>query len=127
MVNYRGKNMSDGFLNSQTLPLIDSQETNWCQLLWVAVLERAVHDAFYQNDYKEAREALAWLDKDNEDFQLVCHLAGKDADYIIRRLYVKIQLRKNFFQSIKEGTNFFLAQKKFEEEMRWNPNLPKRK
>ena len=127
MVNYRGKNMSDGFLNSQTLPLIDSQETNWCQLLWVAVLERAVHDAFYQNDYKEAREALAWLDKDNEDFQLVCHLAGKDADYIIRRLYVKIQLRKNFFNSIKEGTNFFLAQKKFEEEMRWNPNLPKRK
>lgn len=127
MVNYRGKNMSDGFLNSQTLPLIDSQETNWCQLLWVAVLERAVHDAFYQNDYKEAREALEWLDKDNEDFQLVCHLAGKDADYIIRRLYVKIQLRKNFFQSIKEGTNFFLAQKKFEEEMRWNPNLPKRK
>ena len=127
MVNYRGKNMSDGFLNSQTLPLIDSEETNWCQLLWVAVLERAVHDAFYQNDYKEAREALAWLDKDNEDFQLVCHLAGKDADYIIRRLYVKIQLRKNFFNSIKEGTNFFLAQKKFEEEMRWNPNLPKRK
>ncbi len=127
MVNYRGKNMSDGFLNSQTLPLIDSQETNWCQLLWVAVLERAVHDAFYQNDYKEAREALEWLDKDNEDFQLVCHLAGKDADYIIRRLYVKIQLRKNFFNSIKEGTNFFLAQKKFEEEMRWNPNLPKRK
>tara|TARA_R100000008_G_scaffold59925_1_gene37546 strand:+ start:2173 stop:2532 length:360 start_codon:yes stop_codon:yes gene_type:complete len=119
--------MSDGFLNSQTLPLIDSQETNWCQLLWVAVLERAVHDAFYQNDYKEAREALEWLDKDNEDFQLVCHLAGKDADYIIRRLYVKIQLRKNFFNSIKEGTNFFLAQKKFEEEMRWNPNLPKRK
>ena len=127
MVNYRGKNMSDGFLNSQTLPLIDSQETNWWQLLWVAVLERAVHDAFYQNDYREAREALAWLDKDNEDFQLVCHLAGKDADYIIRRLYVKIQLRKNFFKSIKEGTNFFLAQKKFEEEMRWNPNLPKRK
>ena len=127
MVNYRGKNMSDGFLNTQTLPLIDSEETNWCQLLWVAVLERAVHDAFYQNDYKEAREALEWLDKDNEDFQLVCHLAGKDADYIIRRLYVKIQLRKNFFQSIKEGTNFFLAQKKFEEEMRWNPNLPKRK
>ncbi len=127
MVNYRGKNMSDGFLNSQTLPLIDPQETNWCQLLWVAVLERAVHDAFYQNDYKEAREALEWLDKDNEDFQLVCHLAGKDADYIIRRLYVKIQLRKNFFNSIKEGTNFFLAQKKFEEEMRWNPNLPKRK
>lgn len=127
MVNYRGKNMSDGFLNAQTLPLIESEETNWCQLLWVAVLERAVHDAFYQNDYKEAREALAWLDKDNEDFQLVCHLAGKDADYIIRRLYVKIQLRKNFFQSIKEGTNFFLAQKKFEEEMRWNPNLPKRK
>ena len=127
MVNYRGKNMSDGFLNSQTLPLIASEETNWCQLLWVAVLERAVHDAFYQNDYKAAREALAWLDKDNEAFQLVCHLAGKDADYIIRRLYVKIQLRKNFFNSIKEGTNFFLAQKKFEEEMRWNPNLPKRK
>ena len=127
MVNYRGKNMSDGFLNAQTLPLIESEETNWCQLLWVAVLERAVHDAFYQNDYKEAREALEWLDKDNEDFQLVCHLAGKDADYIIRRLYVKIQLRKNFFSSIKEGTNFFLAQKKFEEEMRWNPNLPKRK
>ena len=47
--------MSDGFLNAQTLPLEDSRETDWCKVLWVDVLERAIHDALYQNDYKEAK------------------------------------------------------------------------
>jgi len=103
---------------SKALPLVDSQERDWTKLLWVAVLERAIHDAFYQNDYKEAREALEWLDKKNEDFQLVCQLAGTDADYIIRKLFVKIQLRKNFFRKIKGGGSFFIHNKKFEEELK---------
>jgi len=103
---------------SKALPLVDSNERDWTKLLWVAVLERAIHDAFYQNDYKEAREALEWLDKKNEDFQLVCQLAGTDADYIIRKLFVKIQLRKNFFKNIKDGSNFFIQNKHFEEELK---------
>ncbi len=103
---------------SKALPLVDSNERDWTKLLWVAVLERAIHDAFYQNDYKEAREALEWLDKKNEDFQLVCQLAGTDADYIIRKLFVKIKKKKNFFKNIKDGSNFFIQNKHFEEELK---------
>ena len=126
MVNYRGRSMSSLLNAQQTLPMEDSTETDWCKVLWVAVLERAIHDAFYQNDYKEAKEALDWLDPQNKDFKLVCEFAGTNADFIIRKLFVKIQARKKFFKTIQEGTNFYIAQKKFEKDMKWNPNLPKR-
>ena len=118
--------MSDGFLNAQTLPLEDSRETDWCKVLWVAVLETAIHDAFYQNDYKEAKEALDWLDPQNKDFKLVCEFAGTNADFIIRKLFIKIKARQKFFKTIREGSNFWDAQKKFEKDMKWTPNLPKR-
>ena len=110
----------------QTLPMEDSTETDWCKVLWVAVLERAIHDAFYQNDYKEAKEALEWLNPKNLDFQLICEFAGTNADFIIRKLFIKIKARQKFFRTIREGSNFWDAQKKFEKDMKWNPNLPKR-
>ena len=125
MVNYRGRSMNN-LLNAQTLPMEDSKETDWCKVLWVAVLERAIHDAFYQNDYKEAKEALEWLNPKNLDFQLICEFAGTNADFIIRKLFIKIKARQKFFKTIREGSNFWDAQKKFEKDMKWNPNLPKR-
>ncbi len=126
MVNYRGKSMSSLLNAQQTLPMEDSTETDWCKVLWVAVLERAIHDAFYQNDYKEAKEALEWLNPKNLDFQLICEFAGTNADFIIRKLFIKIKARQKFFKTIREGSNFWDAQKKFEKDMKWNPNLPKR-
>ena len=126
MVNYRGRSMSNLLNAQQTLPIIDSRETDWTRILWVAVLERAVHDAFFQNDFREAKISLAWLDRNNKDFRLVCEFAGKDPDYIIRKLYVKKQARKKFFKNIHGGTNFWEAQKQFEKDMKWNRNLPKR-
>jgi hypothetical protein len=116
----------NNLLNAQTLPMEDSKETDWCKVLWVAVLERAIHDAFYQNDYKEAKEALDWLNPKNLDFQLICEFAGTNADFIIRKLFIKIKARQKFFRTIREGSNFWEAQKKFEKDMKWNPNLPKR-
>ena len=85
--------------SSKTLPLHNSQARDWVRELWVGVLERAVHDAFFQNDYKEAVEALVWLNKDNKDFKLVCEFAGHSSDYLYRHLYVKIQLREKFFKN----------------------------
>ena len=126
MVNYRGRSMSSLLNAQQTLPMEDSTETDWCKVLWVAVLERAIHDAFYQNDYKEAKEALEWLNPKNLDFQLICEFAGTNADFIIRKLFIKIKARQKFFKTIREGSNFWDAQKKFEKDMKWNPNLPKR-
>ena len=126
MVNYRGKSMSSLLNAQQTLPMEDSTETDWCKVLWVAVLERAIHDAFYQNDYKEAKEALEWLNPKNLDFKLICEFAGTNADFIIRKLFIKIKARQKFFRTIREGSNFWEAQKKFEKDMKWNPNLPKR-
>ena len=125
MVNYRGRSMNN-LLNAQTLPMEDSKETDWCKVLWVAVLERAIHDAFYQNDYKEAKEALEWLNPKNLDFKLICEFDGTNADFIIRKLFIKIKARQKFFRTIREGSNFWEAQKKFEKDMKWNPNLPKR-
>ena len=62
----------------------------------------------------------------NLDFKLICEFAGTNADFIIRKLFVKIKARQKFFRTIREGSNFWEAQKKFEKDMKWNPNLPKR-
>ena len=94
--------MTDGLLNSRTLPFHNPQARDWVRELWVGVLERAVHDAFFQNDYKEAKEALVWLNKDNKDFKLVCGFAGYVSDYLYSHLYVKIKLREKFFENYKE-------------------------
>ncbi len=94
--------MSDGFLNSQTLPIENSQETDWCKVLWVAVLERAVMDAFFPTDHKESAEALKWIDKENEDFQMVCRFAGLEPEFVYEKLYVKIKLREKFLKNFLE-------------------------
>ena len=109
--------------SSKTLPLHNSQARDWVRELWVGVLERAVHDAFFQNDYKEAVEALVWLNKDNKDFKLVCEFAGHSSDYLYRHLYVKIQLREKFFKNYKEtrDTKEFEMRKKLLEDDRTLP------
>ena len=102
MVKHLVRKMTDGLLNSRTLPFHNPQARDWVRELWVGVLERAVHDAFFQNDYKEAKEALVWLNKDNKDFKLVCGFAGYVSDYLYSHLYVKIKLREKFFENYKE-------------------------
>jgi len=105
-------------LNSQAIPLVDPNARDPNHDLWVAVLSKAVHDAFFQTDYYEARLALSWLDGNSTDFKIVCHLAGREFTYVKKKLQPKIDLRKNFFKKIKEGTWEHVAKKEYMEGMK---------
>ena len=110
-------------LNSQAVPLYDPTARDPNHDLWVAVLGKAVHDAFFTSgkqeiDYYEARLALSWLDGSSADFRIVCHLAGRDFGYVKKKLEPKIKVRKNFFKKIKEGIWYAVAEKEYKEEMK---------
>jgi len=110
-------------LNSQAIPLVDPNARDPNHDLWVAVLGKAVHDAFFTSgkqeiDYYDARLALSWLDGNSTDFKTVCQLAGRDSSYVKKKLEPKIKVRKNFYQKIKEGTWYAVAEKEYKEEMK---------
>lgn len=110
--------MSLKSLNSQAIPLVDPNARDPNHDLWVAVLGKAVHDAFFQADYYEAQLALSWLDGNSADFKTVCQLAGRDFSYVKKKLEPKIEVRKNFFKKIKEGAWYSVAEKEYKEEMK---------
>ena len=115
--------MSFESLNSQAIPLVDPNARDPNHDLWVAVLGKAVHDAFFTTgkqeiDYYEARLALNWLDGSSADFKTVCQLAGRDFNYVKKKLEPKIEVRKNFFKKIKKGTWYAVAEKEYKEEMK---------
>ena len=115
--------MSFESLNSQAIPLIDPNARDPNHDLWVAVLGKAIHDAFFTTgkqmiDYYETQLALSWLDGNSTDFKIVCHLAGRDFSYVKKKLKPKIEVRKNFFKKIKEGTWIHVANEEYKEEMR---------
>ena len=77
-------------LNSQAIPLVDPNARDPNHDLWVAVLGKAVHDAFFTTgkqmiDYYETQLALSWLDGNSTDFKIVCHLAGRDFSYVKKK------------------------------------------
>ena len=39
-------------------------------------LAKALDDALYQNDLREAQIAIAWVQGRSRNFKFVCHLAG---------------------------------------------------
>ena len=115
--------MSFESLNSQAIPLVDPNARDPNHDLWVAVLGKAVHDAFFttgkvMTDYYEPKLALNWLDGNSTDFKIVCHLAGRDFNYVKKKLKSKIEVRKNFFKKIKAGTWVSVANEEYKEEMK---------
>ena len=110
--------MSFESLNSQAIPIVSPHAKDPNHELWVAVLSKAVHDAFFQTDYYEAQIALNWLDGNSTDFKIVCHLAGREFSYVKKKLQPKIEIRKNFFEKIKKGAWYATAEKEYKEEMK---------
>ena len=115
--------MSLKSLNSQAIPLVDPNARDPNHDLWVAVLGKAVHDAFFTRgsqkvDYDETELALNWLDGSSADFRIVCHLAGRDFGYVKKKLESKIKVRKNFFKKIEEGMWYTVAEEEYTEEMK---------
>ena len=73
------------------------------QYLWIAVLARAVHDAFAVSDYHEARQALAWLKGYSDDFKSVCDFAGRNPAYVRMKLIKQLNERENYFNELRKA------------------------
>ena len=78
--------------NSDVIHLIE-QNKEPEQKLWIAVLAKAFDDAFYTTDERAALEALSWI-KHGIDFNSVCNLAGRDPNYVRKRMLDKVIARE---------------------------------
>ena len=75
-------------LNNDVIHLIE-QNKEPEQKLWIAVLAKAFDDAFYCTDHNAALDALRWI-KHGLDFNYVCQLAGRDPNYVRKRMLDKV-------------------------------------
>ena len=95
------------FANNDVIHLIE-QNKEPEQKLWIAVLAKAFDDAFYSTDDKAALEALSWI-RHGSDFNNVCGLAGRDPNYVRRKMLDKVIAREASIlaehKRIKEGVN----------------------
>jgi hypothetical protein len=93
---------SQGTANSNAVEIYgDRKEPE--ELLWIAVLAKAVDDAIYTSDYNEALNAISWIEGEGRDFRFVCHLAGRDSKYIVKKLLHKILERKRKIEEWRES------------------------
>ena len=93
--------------NSDVIHLIE-QNKEPEQKLWIAVLAKAFDDAFYSTDDKAALEALSWI-RHGIDFNYVCGLAGRDPNYVRKRMLDIVIARESSIlmqhKQIKEGAD----------------------
>ena len=93
------------------------------QKLWVAVLAKAFDDAFYCTDTRVALEALSWI-RHGIDFNYVCHLAGRNPNYVRSKMLNKVVQREADILAerdrIKRGVNNIILLKE-----KLNPVPPK--
>jgi hypothetical protein len=80
-----------------------SQGRNPIKELWSAVLTKAVKDAFSTTDWVQARSAIAWLRSYNRDFRLVCEFAGRDPQYVYKKLIKPLIKREEYLNAFKEN------------------------
>ena len=95
-----GRSRSQGPANSNAIQLFGDRKDPE-ELLWTAVLAKAVDDAIYTSDYDEALNAISWIEGEGRDFRFVCHLAGRDSKYIVKKLLHKILERKRKIEDWK--------------------------
>jgi len=95
------------FLNNEVISLMENNKTPE-QQLWVAVLAKAFDDAFRSNDDRAALDALRWI-RHGQDFNYVCHLAGRNGDYVKSRMLDRVIERESGIltrhQHIKSAVN----------------------
>ena len=60
--------------------------------LFVAVLSQAVHDVFSGHvDKIDKEQAKEFLTQNNWHFKMICELAGRNPDYVTRKMKKKMQ------------------------------------
>jgi len=80
----------------QVLPP-NNKEFQEQELLWRAVIDRALIDVITPDKTSEYVEALTWFDLEDEDFIEVCYSSSVDPSYVIR---VKDQLLDTYDEDI---------------------------
>ena len=102
------------FLNNDVVHIIENNKEPE-QKLWIAVLAKAFDDAFYCTDDNAALDALRWI-KHGLDFNYVCQLAGRDPNYVRKRMLDKVIDREAQIlmqhRKIKVGVNNIIKLKK---------------
>ena len=78
--------------NSDVIHLIENNKDPE-QKLWIAVLAKSFDDAFYCSDERVALQALSWI-RHGSDFNYVCGLAGRDPNYVRKRMLDKVKERE---------------------------------
>ena len=100
--------------NNDVIHLIE-QNKEPEQKLWIAVLAKAFDDAFYSTDKRAALEALSWI-RYGLDFNYVCQLAGRDPNYVRKRMLDKVIAREASIlmkgKQIKAAVNNIIKLKK---------------
>ena len=102
------------FLNNDVVHIIENNKEPE-QKLWIAVLAKAFDDAFYSADERAALDALSWI-KHGMDFNYVCQLAGRNPNYVRKRMLDKVINREAELlmkhRRIKEGVSNVIKFKK---------------
>ena len=80
------------FLNNDVVHIIENNKEPE-QKLWVAVLAKAFDDAFYCTNDRAALDALSWI-RHGSNFNYVCGLAGRDPDYVRKKMLDKVIMRE---------------------------------
>ena len=57
------------------------------------MIAKALDDALYQNDLREAQIGMAWVQGRSNNFKFVCHLAGYDWKYVYDKVIKQIDKR----------------------------------
>ena len=95
-----GRSRSRGTANSNAIQLFGDRKDPE-QLLWTAVLAKALDDAIYTSDYDEALNAISWIEGEGRDFRFVCGLVGRDPKYVVKKVLAKILERKKMIEEWK--------------------------
>ena len=93
--------------NSDVIHLVERNKEPE-QKLWVSVLAKAFDDAFNSADERAALEALSWI-KHGRDFNYVCGLAGRNPEYVRKKMLNKVIEREASIlmehKKIKQGVD----------------------
>ena len=101
----RSKFKSQATANSNALELFGRKKEPEHNL-WIAVIAKALDDALYQNDLREAQIAIAWVQGRSNNFKFVCHLAGYDWKYVYDKVIKKVNKRdqeiKDYIKGVRD-------------------------
>ena len=98
----RSKFRTQGTANNNALELFGRKKEPE-QNLWIAVIAKALDDALYQNDLREAQIGMAWVQGRSENFKYVCQLAGYDWRYVYDKVIKKIDAREKEIKEYIKG------------------------